>query len=358
LLFLGSAALIPYAVLTIDESKSPVVGNIFVPIFVLGNAAAFGAAERIIKSSSRQVPLLFMSTLAVAVLAVGFVTELTGLLTIDTPRRDSVDAREADQLLLSAGDYVDSYLGGSAAWSTDGHFDYTWFQAAMAYYYERTGRLLNLSPTELGQGPIDGILSRDQILQLAIRSDVLILPALDDSVINRQSPIDVAIASLVPELRNFAASHFVTLGDFDVYGRTLRLYARPAVALRGTSGPWITASGVDLRVPKLSWNGPSCVTLDGSSNLAWLPESPRVAAKLNGPSIERQLPSTFDATGNNYEIRVDLPPPDGAMISSTPVHLDFSSYFVPSEIGINADSRPLVLLAPTSTRVTPGTCAL
>jgi hypothetical protein len=271
---------------------------------------------------------------------------------------DAFSQREADRLVLTAGDYVASQLGGAATWSTDAHTDFDAVETATAFYYEQRGQYLNLTPTDLGHSSVDQVLTPDAVMQVAARSDVLILAHDDAGAPPSLFPADTAVAALGGPLRAYADSHLMSLGEFDVYGRDLTLFVRPAVGVRGLSGPWITSAGVDLDVPPFPASGPACVTLGGATHLAYLPATPQVTATLVGPQTDTQLHARFqgDSANDSYQVQVAVPPLGNAMPGNRRVHLAFSTFFVPSEIGASPDTRQLVILGPTMTRIAAGAC--
>jgi hypothetical protein len=162
---------------------------------------------------------------------------------------------------------------------------------------------------------------------------------------------------MAPNLRSFADARLISLGDFETYGRTVTLYVRPAVAIRGTSGPWITDSGIDMVLPPIMWDGPACVTLRGTSNLSWLPAVPDVTSTLRNADSQFDIRSVWRENGNDYRIDVDLPSVKlDSYGSAWYLHLSFSTYFIPSDLNINGDTRHLVVLSPVSRRINPGVC--
>jgi hypothetical protein len=94
--------------------------------------------------------------------------------------------------------------------------------------------------------------------------------------------------------------------------------------------------------------------LKGTSNFDWLLPDTQVSAKLLEPGHkERSLVTDFSATGQNYSIQITLPAelPDLDKEEMLRIKVSFSNYFIPSELGINEDTRQLVIQAPTETRI-------
>ncbi|MBV9173123.1 MAG: hypothetical protein JOZ81_23915 [Chloroflexi bacterium] len=222
---LAVAALIPYVALTSDQAKSPVVGDIFVPIAAMFGALLIGQLNQtgvIERSRSTRV---FVASVGGAVFAIGLSTQLGSLLAGQIPPPDREHLPEADRLAVTAGDYIQNYLGGSATWSTDAHLDYDFSQAVTAYYFERTGRLLHIRGTALGDGAVDNVLSRTDVLNVAASTDVMVLPD-DDTPVHSIYPSDIMIASMLPELRSYASAHMRPLDSFQLFGRSVSVYVR------------------------------------------------------------------------------------------------------------------------------------
>jgi hypothetical protein len=354
--FLGLALAIPYVPLTLDESKSPVVGTIFVPALILAAAIVVGVAESIVLATRSRAARWAMSAAALVALTFGLWVQLQTRLSAGTPLTTQVSTREAGRLVLTGGDYVARYLGGGAAWSTDAHYDFVGRDSVVAYYYEQRGQLLDLSATDLGHSTVEALPTPDQIMGAAAASDVLVLTREDVAPATSTIPADNATAALAGQLRAYADTYLISLGDFEVNRQVLTLYVRPAVAMRGTSGPWVTDYGLDLLVPAVKWSGPACITLDGSSNLAWLPALPQVTTTFRTEAGERRLPASFEATSStSYTIRVELPE-QAEIAQGGTVHVDFSTSFVPAEVGASPDTRHLVVATPTATRLREGSC--
>ena len=74
---------------------------------------------------------------------------------------------------------------------------------------------------------------------------------------------------------------------------------------------------------------------------------------MGRPAETQAVPASLQRNDNSYEIlidfsKMDLPPSD-----SVRLRLDFDTFFVPSKIGINADTRELVVNAPALVQLLP-----
>jgi hypothetical protein len=176
-------------------------------------------------------------------------------------------------------------------------------------------------------------------------------------------PLKLWAAQLSTRLANataFFRQPFQTTNP-DVLGLPVSGGSLPAetkVALRGISGDWITSAGIDMLLPELSWRGATCIDLVGNSSLGVLPARPDVKAVLRSVDAEpAPLSSRFEATQNNaYRIRIELPDRNEPLGAPAIVHLGFSTFFVPAKMGINGDTRELVVMKPVDVRIASGSC--
>jgi hypothetical protein len=129
------------------------------------------------------------------------------------------------------------------------------------------------------------------------------------------------------------------------------------VAARGISGSWITSAGVDLVVPDSPLLD-RCLQLSGPSSRGVLgPRNPDVTAWLKDtPEGPEYIPAVMQWAGDKYDLRVQLPAAHNPNQLLSVIRLKFSSYFVPKELGINSDSRELVIMAPTGGQILHGSC--
>jgi hypothetical protein len=349
-----AALAIPFVVLTADLSKSPVVGSVFIPAVVLA-VVSFAAIVELSMLSLPVAAVRVFSILVLVTLGWATVVELQNRLSAEIPEPLADSYREAERLDLTAGDYVQRSLNAKGVWSTDGHVDLMGVQTAQAYNYESAGRMLNLSGTSLGSGSVDEILAADDILNVAKQSDVLVLTQPDASAPASPYPVDNAIAANSAQLWDFANGNLIPLGSYSVYGRSVTLFVRPVVSVHGTSGSWITSAGIDLVLPKVQWNSPGCATLQGASNLSWLPSSPGTIATHITAGANEALKSGFIPNGNAYRIWIDVPA--DVFAANGTIHVDFSTYFVPSQIGVSQDGRQLVIVEPSTSALVSGQCS-
>jgi hypothetical protein len=127
-------------------------------------------------------------------------------------------------------------------------------------------------------------------------------------------------------------------------------FAKPTPRITGLSGGWITSAGVDLRFNNRIVGDRPYIILEGQAVLQPLGGAPELRAELRD-SADKTLPTVLPAkiaiSDNRYKIVIDC---SGACakIAEPIVHLTFDRFFVPLKAGINADTRDLVLYAPTT----------
>jgi hypothetical protein len=124
---------------------------------------------------------------------------------------------------------------------------------------------------------------------------------------------------------------------------------RESVRLSGqTCDGWITSEGLTLEIPGKWVRVRSIVQLSGRATFV-----NRLGGKLNVTATEyfagrspQEVPATIDASPADYTLRIELNAAD--LSSDREVHLRilFNKYFVPSEFGLNSDTRRLVIAIP------------
>ena len=146
----------------------------------------------------------------------------------------------------------------------------------------------------------------------------------------------------------------VERAHFHSPGRDLDIYSVPKIKLAGVSGGWLLSEGTSLRFDKTEIPNDSVIALRGPDGYArYLPDVPAVTAVADTREGPIALPAHFERQGDFYAISVDPSPLATVQTARTDVHLTFSRYFVPNQIGMNADPRKLTVLAPTSVGIAP-----
>lgn len=214
--------LVPYAVLTVNELKSPVVGGVLVPPMALLVVIVFaGLSRRATTVAGGDRPLLILGT---GVLALGVLVQ-TGF--VGRRQYDSIPTQQlsaATDLGQGLAEHVDRFGGRRAVWAIDAHLDYAAAGVVQLQYYERTGVWLELA-SGLGHGGVHTTLAPDEVLREAAASDVLILTRGDD---DRPSvyPYDRSIEAQKPALFKLAEKEFLLQRRERLFGREVFGYVR------------------------------------------------------------------------------------------------------------------------------------
>ena len=137
-------------------------------------------------------------------------------------------------------------------------------------------------------------------------------------------------------------------------GLDVAIYSVPNIKIAGVSGDWLLSEGTSLRFNMSEIPDGNVIALRGPDGYArYLPDAPAVTATAETREGPVALPARFEREGESYAIYVDPGPLTTMQKGSTDVHITFSRYFVPKEIGMNADTRRLTVLAPTSVGIAP-----
>jgi hypothetical protein len=221
---LGLAVLIPLAILTVNISKSPVVGGIAtVPVILM--MVLFGAATWP-RGVTIRLPSLGVLNVAVLAMIVGLTAfGLRGLSTKHLAPRADLD-RIALMATTIARYAADNHLG-HISMSVDRVVDYQNASVPKLYSIEVLNRNLEVSGL-LGHGAY-GIFatSRDDALRLLADSDVIVLT---DSDIDRSHPypMNTKIKEYWMELEQWTKDHRSLIYSTEVLGIPYRIYARAA----------------------------------------------------------------------------------------------------------------------------------
>ncbi len=350
----------PWFILTLDESKSPVVANVLdtpaalLVVLVLARAGrrpARPAGSPAATAPGRSAGPWWAATAAL-VLILGGINWLTNL-----THQGRFSARRTSVEQIGA---LHDFIGQESARlgfespviSADMIYDWMVPSTINTALYERTGRWLDARPA-LGVGIF--ALTREEVFAKLGRSDFALV-----STYPKEGPYPFydSVRPLAGEIRAWCEAHLMRLRVFRIDSGEVTVYVRPEVALEGLSGEWITPAGVRLRLPseelgQLRASGKTALVLEGADNLTALPQPPVASARLEGPggepgNVDCPAGYTRPAPGT-YRIRIDLgavPPGADAVVD---LRLD-GAFFVPKEVGINDDTRHLIVTRPTVTR--------
>jgi hypothetical protein len=337
-IFLLGAILGPIVVLTIDVSKSPVVGGVVgVPVTLLVVALTAALIPQALETAP---PPKLIASCSLVIFGLGLFNQFQQLsrhIPEYDQRRDLQRLTELDKWLV---DYADKRDWHSPAISSDVISE--WFSPfpIAASGYEQTRLLLEFRGM-LGQA-IMGV-SRQEALSFLARSDFLILTTLPKSGVY---PFYQRVAVYWNDLKAWADKNMILVRTvpFDSFKATI--YARPSATISGLSGGWITSEGLSIETERSALQRFPKIRLSGPAN-TWLPKMPVPFATIDSdPTTEKVVPASFRQVDNSYEILIDTSSVELPQYDNVRLHLKFDTFFVPQHIGINADTRELVVEAP------------
>ncbi|MBV8378551.1 MAG: hypothetical protein JO279_16260 [Verrucomicrobia bacterium] len=341
IIFLVGAIIGPLVVLTVDISKSAVVGGIVGgPAALLVVAVTASVASR---PSPRESVLggRILAGCAVAVFAFGLYNQLS-----QASRHWPAYAHRQDLKLLDELDKSLADLASEYGWTHPGiSYDVItgWLNAGPPTIsaFEQSRQLIEFQPM-LGNGVLG--VDRAKAMSLLKQSDFAIFTTLPKKGVY---PFYALIASYWEDLKAWADDNMVIARIVPFSSFTATLYVRPTARISGLSGGWITSHGLSLQTTRSVLERFPIIRLTGAADYSRLTKLPSVEASIETEKGLLHTPASFNRVGGNYEIAVDtsslrLPPGD-----SVDIRLDFDSFFVREAEGTGNDVRELVVKTPT-----------
>ena len=343
----------PLVLLTLDTSKSPVVGGIVtVPciLMLVLLTSAFTKAGPILP---RPLPLdVTKPTLYLrSSLPPVFVIVALGIFLGNGTARQSYLNR-SDLLHVNrineaiAGYIIDNSILRPRI-SFDRVTDYLNPATVQLFGYEGWRHFVDVVP-ELGWGSY-GIFAtpRDVAMKLLRESDIIVLT---DPIIGREHsvyPMDSKIREYWGDMSQWTNDNFLPLYTTNIDGIPFHVFHKPSLKSVGGSGDWITRQGLVLILGRVDLQRWPFVILEGDidSTLLGGEPRPRAISEMKGePTIE--LPASIRVSNSHYRIVIDAHTLARASGEAS-IKLTFDRYFVPKQRGINEDTRELVIKLPT-----------
>ena len=176
-------------------------------------------------------------------------------------------------------------------------------------------------------------------------------------------PYNQFLEQMRPRLRAYAETEMIFVKQWQIGKDIFTLYTSPRTEvplqpgknLFGDSCGWITDKGFTLQLPLSSLVYRPVINIKGDIHQKLfkgdLPESKvRIYFGEKQPEI---VPSTFLVKENHFEHIIDLSevrfPSEHGICE---IQVEFDAFFVPSELGINSDTRRLVIQTPEKMQLT------
>ena len=338
--FLFGALLCPIVVLTVDISKSAVVGSIVGgPAALLVVAITAAAAPKPGKlNSTHGAKLLVACALAIFVLGLFNQFSRAGRHWPAYGQRD--DLKRLDQLNKCLIDLAQEYEWSSPLISYDVISGWLNAGSPTISAFEQSRELIQFYPM-LGN-EIMGV-NREEAISLLKQSDFLILTTLPKG---GTRPFDRRIAEYWDDLKAWADNNMIVARIVPFSAFTATVYVRPTATISGLSSGWIPSHGFSLEASRDVLERFPVIQLTGSADYSRLQKIPTLEATIDTGENSQTAPASFQRLDNGYEIRVNtssirMPPADQVHI-----RLDFNSFFVPKTTGAGKDTRELVVKAP------------
>jgi hypothetical protein len=351
--FLLACLIVPFSLLAGYSAQSPAVGGIMVPpLYWLVISPILFLLKRADFSKRRLASSLLIPAMIIISLGGGFYNQLNAYSAHTGLSLNRKDVLQVLKMFDDIGAYSEQMDWRNPRISVDSIRDYLAGGLILTpLYYERHGVLLEAQNRLGGISPV----SKQQALQALGESDFVILTYTNQPGYEPSYPFVADFEPIRPAVNEFVWQEFALLDSYQIYGRNVDVYVRPSFAIGGlTVDGWITNEGIILSVPALCAQPSAKVLLRGTSNLDWLPPDTQASAELlEQGRAGRRLLTDFSATEQSYSIQITLPAelPDIDKDEMIRIKVSFSKHFVPSDLGINPDTRQLVLQAPTETEI-------
>jgi hypothetical protein len=187
-----------------------------------------------------------------------------------------------------------------------------------------------------------------------LQSANFVLLTLSNGTANLPYPFDQALQAMNPRLLKYCDREMLPLRETSFFERRVRLYMRPLMRVEPTYSDWIGEDGTTLYGDTVELRQFPSVTLRGITfgNVHFPDDGQTVAATLEiegHPPLP--VPATYADTNGQYTIHLSIPPLDTSSDGMVAIRLHFNRFFVPRELGVNGDTRHLVVRPPDSVHV-------
>ena len=356
--FVIAAIISPWLILTVIESKSPVVISILdVPVtlivIILLTCGCRINESRVSGFSSRAC-----SVTAACIMLVGCGNWMEQLSHAGLVNSNPESVKQVDVLYDYLMNEAEENGIKSPVISCDFIADWLSCLAVADRIYEKHGIWLD---TQGGLGASIFSINHDEVFKKIGKSDFVLLTDLPKE---GPYPFFASMNSMEPEMRAWCETHLIHGREFQIYNGKVTVYIRPGIKLEGTSADkWITPEGFRFQLTDelLAWlrtTSKTRLVFEGDYNPNWLPKEPQAALQLLDASGTPTAPDTTSVSftrleSGRYRLGIDLEKllADHSLKGGSYVIIRLeNSYFIPKEIGVNDDTRKLVVPEPATIR--------
>lgn len=223
LFFLSLAILCPLILLTLDPTKSYVVGGIVnIPLLWMVIFFCFYMQTTLARYAGQRLQNHILTLLAVVVLSLGIYQQwhATAQQLINFSKEDH--PRRVTKLYEDIGNYAEQNHWPSVHLSIDYVTDYLNHGSFITLYYEKRAKLLTIFTERLGSDLFSPITAEEALDSLK-KSNVIIL-TIGNYPKNAFFPGSQSVQPFRSQLIQYADSHFRKLGDYDLLGYQRRVY--------------------------------------------------------------------------------------------------------------------------------------
>lgn len=347
-LVLSACLLGLYLVLTYDINKATYVGNIFIPpLWAMVILAAVCAAEPIRTPAGNQWLCLVPTGLAAVLMCMAVSYQVYSY---NRPSRYTQN-REDVERVLELHDLIgqkSKELGLESPLIGLDLVSDTFFPGVVNAT-QRERHQITLFARQAFPQAISAV-TEDEVMPGLHQADFALL-TLSGGPEDSPYPFDKSMEALRPKMLEICNREMIPLRETSFFGRRVRLYMRPSLRVEPTWSDWMGEDGTTLHGDTAELRQFPSITLRGTTfpKVHFPDGSQTVAATLeieDHPPLP--VPATYADTNGQYTIHLSVPPLDTSTDVVAAIRLHFNRFFVPKELGVNGDTRHLVVNPPNS----------
>ncbi len=178
--------------------------------------------------------------------------------------------------------------------------------------------------------------------------------SLSDGAPTSPYPFDQLLYGLRAKMRELCDREMLPLQETAAFGQRVRLYMRPTLHAEAQYGDWVGEDGLTVHTTTDVLRRFSGITMQGSTfpSFHFADNGGEVTAMIETEGQQPlAAPAQFSETNGRYTIHVAIPSLATSSNEETTIRVRFSRFFVPKELGVNDDTRRLVVRPPDSVRL-------